>query len=280
MLLYAEREYINTNFSNYDPAKQDMWDTYNRPWDFDHIVARNRIDRKQGEYREYDKVWLDSIGNFAAISYESNRSKNDGEDFSEYHANLAPLIFNPDIESLRYDVTYYSESSIKFATITYDRFCNIYTKIYDIIEPVIEHTVLSDTLQLRKNIFNNILELYPDAKIHFAASDGNDHLLTREQDWARAWMGIGIIKGVFMVCLEWLATMNDNTPTNIEFGIRKAIGTRVTKENMTRLLDKDVIEDSLNPWWYISDDINSIDISFIKDLFDSGIKRLEELPVI
>lgn len=81
MLLFAEREYLNSHFSNYDPARQDLWAEYNRPWDFDHIVARNHIVGKWGEYREYDKVWLDCIGNMAAISYEANRSKNDRKDY-------------------------------------------------------------------------------------------------------------------------------------------------------------------------------------------------------
>ena len=277
MLLFAESEYINTHFSNYDPARQDMWDTYNRPWDFDHIVARNRIDRKQGEYREYDKIWLDSIGNFAAISYESNRSKNDGEDFSEYHANKVSLIYNSEIEDLHYDVTYYSESSSKFAYITYDRFCKIYAKIYDIIKPIIEHTELSDTLQKRKNVFNDIIKLYPEAKIHFAASDGNDYLLTREQDWARSWMGVGIIKGDFMACLEWMATIENNIPTNLEIGIRKAIGSRVSKENMTLLTGKELSEDSLNPWWYLDENISSLDIGFIKDKIDAYLKKINAI---
>jgi hypothetical protein len=41
MLLYAERQYINTHFRNYDPARQDMWAEENRPWDFDHIVPQD-----------------------------------------------------------------------------------------------------------------------------------------------------------------------------------------------------------------------------------------------
>lgn len=273
MLLYAEREYINSHFSNYDPARQDMWAEYNRPWDFDHIIARNRIDRKQGGFRGYDKVWLDSIGNFAAISYESNRSKNDGNDYSEYNENIDALAYDNGVESFPYEITYDAHASQDFAKITYHRFCVLYGRVYEIIKPLVEQTILSDTLQRRRDLFNKIVELFPDAITHFAASDGNDHLLSREQDWARDWVGIGIIKGDFMVCLEWQATF-DQGPTNLEFGIRKALGTNVTKENMA-VLKKEITEDSLNPWWYTCEYLNKLDVDFIKEKFETILKQLD-----
>lgn len=272
MLLYAEREYINSHFSNYDPARQDMWAEYNRPWDFDHIIARNRIVGKHGEFRGYDKVWLDSIGNFAAISYESNRSKNDGDDYSEYNENIDALAYDNGVESFPYEITYNAHASQDFAKITYHRFCVLYDRVYEIIKPLVEQTILSDTLQRRKDLFNKIVELFPGAITHFAASDGNDHLLSREQDWARDWVGVGVIKGDFMVCLEWQATF-DQEPTNLEFGIRKALGTNVTKENMS-VLKKEITEDSLNPWWYTCEYLNKLDIDFIKEKFETVLKQL------
>ena len=276
LLLFAERQYINSHFSNYDPAKQDMWAEYNRPWDFDHIVARNRIDRKQGRYREYDKIWLDSIGNFAAISYESNRSKNDGEDYSEYHDNLEALDFDANIEKLPYEVTHDSEASLKFAQITYNRFCRIYCKAYEMIGELFEQTILSDTLQERKELFMEIKKQFPDAVIHFAASDGNDYLLTREreQDWSREWLGVGIVIKDYMVCLEWPAIVNDNNiPQNVEIGIRKALGTNVIKENMKNLLGDEMSEDSLNPWWYIKEDSNTINLNYIVERLNYYLEK-------
>lgn len=267
MLLYAERQYINTHFSNYDPARQDMWAEYNRPWDFDHIVARQRINGKRGDYREYDKTWLNSIGNFAAISYESNRSKNAGEDYSEYHANAEALDYNFDIEKLSNPVTRDANASVQFAQITYNRFCKIYEKIYGVISVLFEETHLSKTLQCRKELYIHIKEYFPDALFHFAASDGNDHPLTREQDWAREWVGVGIIKGDFMICLEWAAIMSDSMPRNIEIGIRKAFRTKVTIENMKYLTGEDASEDSLNPWWYMQESSNSIDLDYIIERF-------------
>jgi len=274
MLLFAEREYINTHFANYDPARQDMWAEYNRPWDFDHIVARNRIVGKWGGHREYDKVWLDSIGNIAAISFESNRSKNDGSDYSEYHANKDSLDYDASVESLKYDVTYYPEVSQQFAQITYNRFCKIYSKVYDAICVLFEQMVLPNNLQSRKGLFNKLIQKFPNAIVHFAASDENDYLVTREQDWTRQWMGVGIVKGDYMICFEWTAMFQEGKPQNAEIGIRKAPGTIVTKENMKLLTGEEVADDSLNHYWYICEDCNSIDLDYIIEKMDNYLSMI------
>ena len=157
MLLYAEREYINNHFSKYDPARQDMWAESNRPWDFDHIVAQDRVIKgsgTRGVYRDYDKKWCESIGNFAAITLESNRSKNNRVDFSEYNANSKSLIYDDAVEKLPdRDLTYNAKGSKDFAQITYNRFCRIYEQVYKLIEGVVRHTTLSDTLVERKMLF-------------------------------------------------------------------------------------------------------------------------------
>ncbi len=44
MLLYAQREYMCKRFPHYDPARQDLWEDKNRPWDFDHICKEISID--------------------------------------------------------------------------------------------------------------------------------------------------------------------------------------------------------------------------------------------
>ena len=276
MLLYAEREYINSHFNNYDPARQDMWAEENRPWDFDHIVARNRIERKQGEYREYDKNFLDCIGNFAAISFESNRSKSDMEDFSEYQSNKDALDYNSDIERLPYEITYDPMASYTFAQITYNRFCKIYSKIYAIIEPLMGETLLSEILVMRKNLFSSVKELYSEAIYHFVAFDENDYQLQREQDWTRDWIGVGIVKGEYMVCLEWQASNMNESMSNFEYGIRKAPGTSTTKEKFASLADKGVKVDDFNSWWYVSKEkTGSISLDFIKEQFDYYLSLIQ-----
>lgn len=278
MLLFAERQYINSKFSMYDPARQDMWEDYNRPWDYDHIVARNRIVGQRGEYRDYDKVWLDSIGNFAAISFESNRSKNDGVDFSEYQNNSKSLVYDKDFETLHNNITHDKESSIKFALITYNRFCQIYSKVYEVIDVLFNDTVLSKELEQRKTIYNKIKEKYPIAMFHFAASDDNDYQLEREQDWAREWLGVGIVQGDYMVCLEWPATFdNFGNPSNVEIGIRKALGTNVTEDNLAKLRGIGISVKALNPWWYMCENVNTIDVDEINKRFEYYLNILNQL---
>ena len=76
MLLYAQRRYINSRFSDYDPSRKDLWEDHNRPWDFDHLLAAKYLyNKKSGEYRQvcYEQ-WLNVIGNLRAWPLEDNRS--------------------------------------------------------------------------------------------------------------------------------------------------------------------------------------------------------------
>ena len=264
MLLYAERRYLNLKFSNYDPARQDMWAEYNRPWDFDHIIARNRIVGTRGAYREYNKSLLNSIGNIAAISFEANRSKSDRVDYQEY--THEDLYYNPEIESLSIDFSRDRKSSVRFAEITYRRFCDIYANVYELIRPLADEITLSATLQERKVLFEEIAKSYPDAIFHFAASDKNDHVIGSEKDWAREWMGVGIERGDFMVCCEWSAIKT----VNLEIGIRRGIGKKITKENHSILCqyaektNNDMPQDINNEWWYIIEHYDTFEPEEIK----------------
>lgn len=263
MLLCAERQYMNTHFSNYDPARQDMWAEENRPWDFDHIVPQDWINNKRGSFREYDKDWLWSIGNIAAISFEANRSKNNSSQYSEYHMNTESLHYQQDIESVNSNITYDQNQSVKFAKLTFERYCKIYDSAYTVIKPLVEEVVLSDTLQKRKELIQAITKELPEAKAHFAANDGNDYWIEREQDWSRAWIGVGIIKGDFMACFEWDGVIEDNTIKGAEVGIRKAPNTKVSAENL-RLLGEKADSEILNNWWYIyEDNFHSLDVKEI-----------------
>ncbi len=250
MLLYAERQYLNTHFRNYDPARADMWAEENRPWDFDHILPQEWISNKRGDYRDYDKDWLWSIGNMAAISFEANRSKSNASQYTEYQNNKETLCYLPEIESLNPDITKNKEPSVQFAKLTYARYCMIYAATYSVIHPVVDQCVLSDTLQKRKNLILSIMESLPDAKPHFAADDGNDHWIEREQDWAREWIGVGIVMGEFMVCYEWHGTIDNGLVRYAEIGIRKAPGTHVTRENQKLFSGENADYMELNDWWY------------------------------
>jgi hypothetical protein len=74
ILIYAQRDFIHRKFTEYNPARKDFWKGHNRPWDFDHILAKTHIGGKQGDHRQVCKEWVDTIGNFRAWPMEDNRS--------------------------------------------------------------------------------------------------------------------------------------------------------------------------------------------------------------
>lgn len=282
MLLYAERQYINTHFRNYDPARQDMWAEENRPWDFDHIVPQDWIaGKRNADYREYDKDWLWSIGNIAAIPFEINRSKGKSDDFTEYHENEDELLFSREIEIVTEEVTRDQNQSFTFAKVTFQRYCRIYTEAYEIIKPLIEKIVLSDTLQMRKDLILKVKDLLPeDAFVHFAAGDHNDHQIEREQDWAREWVGIGIERGEFMACYEWAGYMEGERPKYGEIGIRKARGTKVTREKLRKVIGDRADYEELNDWWYDATfDYEVLDAAVIAERMLHDLERLDKMEL-
>ncbi|WP_395734207.1 DUF262 domain-containing protein [Prosthecobacter sp.] len=76
LLLYAQRHFLAKRFTDYDPARKDLWESHNRPWDFDHILASHYYyNRKDGsEFRELCGQWGRTIGNLRAWPFEDNRS--------------------------------------------------------------------------------------------------------------------------------------------------------------------------------------------------------------
>lgn len=278
ILLYAERQYINTHFRNYDPARQDMWAEENRPWDFDHIVPQEWIRNKRGDFREYNKDWLWSIGNMAAISFEANRSKGNSNQYSEYHENKESLHYLQEIESIGPDITYDQHQSVNFARLTFKRYCMIYAAGYSVIQPLVEEVILSDTLLKRKELIQTIISKFPEAKAHFAANDGNDHWIEREQDWAREWIGAGIVIGDFMVCYEWCGAIDNGIAKDAEVGIRKAPGTQVTREKQGMLSGDDADSMQLNDWWYeCKFDFQSLDANIIVEEMKTYINKIQHV---
>ena len=89
---------------------------------------------------------------------------------------------------------------------------------------------LSKNLLERKRLFTKIIES-TGAKAYFATEGGNEYEIIREQDWARDWIGVGIVLGDYYACLEWEAVNDeDGKPKNVEVGIRKAPTSHVTQE--------------------------------------------------
>ena len=254
MLLFTQRSYINSHFSNYDPARSDLWEDYNRPWDYDHIIPQDWVNNKRREFREFDKIWLNSIGNIAAISFEINRSKSNREDFEEYEKNSDTLLFDKRFSEISSNLAYNEDESAKFAKTTFDRFLKIYTTVFEMIKCLFERVELSPNLIERKQLFTQVIEEM-NAKAYFATEGGNEFEVKREQDWARDWIGVGIVLGDYYACLEWEAVKDeDGKPKNIEIGIRKAPTSHVTQERRDVIKDLEGLDayqqETNNGWWY------------------------------
>ncbi|MFZ4596009.1 MAG: hypothetical protein ACOYOF_17250, partial [Verrucomicrobiaceae bacterium] len=93
LLLYAQRGFLAQRFRDYDPARKDLWEAHNRPWDFDHILASYYFyNRKDGsDFRGICGQWGYTIGNLRAWPFEDNRSDQDETAASKIQGNPARL---------------------------------------------------------------------------------------------------------------------------------------------------------------------------------------------
>jgi predicted ATP-dependent protease len=73
MLIYAQKEYMNTKFKEFNQF-ENLDDT-NRPWDWDHIYPDSWVYQQKG-INILVRKWVNCIGNFRALSYDDNRSEN------------------------------------------------------------------------------------------------------------------------------------------------------------------------------------------------------------
>lgn len=74
LLLYAQREFLARRFPEYDPARKDLWEDHNRPWDMDHLLAWKYLYKRGGPYKGICDQWCYTVGNFRAWPFEDNRS--------------------------------------------------------------------------------------------------------------------------------------------------------------------------------------------------------------
>ena len=284
MLLYAEREYINTHFSKYDPARKDMWDTYNRPWDMDHIIPQDWFSYKQGPHREYGKRWLWSIGNFAAISYEINRGKGNRVSYDDYRNYKKELLFDERFEEVAVagaNITNDAPRSFLFAQVASYRVASIYERTYEALRPVFGATVLSKTLSVRKTLFSEIKNRIPTATINFAAGNDMDYPVLRENDWTREWLNIGVARNNFYACFEWAGNVNsDGRPTHLGIGIRRAPGTSYNRDDLSKFIESDFqpyeIQNN-NTWWYVYRSLIEMNIDDIVCAIEDLVKRIEAI---
>lgn len=138
VLLFAQREYLEVEFGDYDPARKDLWAEYNRPWDYDHIIPQSIVNKWNQNVID-NQWWLWSIGNFAAIPLEDNRSKNDKADWQYYkdRANVWPAIF--DVKNLMrsYSDSNDEDGGLSFRASVWERLLHLYGDLYNLISPIL-----------------------------------------------------------------------------------------------------------------------------------------------
>ena len=138
LLLYAQRVYINTRFPDYDPARKDLWENHNRPWDFDHLHAEYYFHGQQGPYADYCRQWGNCIGNLRAWPFEDNRS--DQKDTAKEKLGGKPELIaasfiqsEEDLEafSLRDETRHHPIAARSLSEGIKSRFIRIYREWYD-----------------------------------------------------------------------------------------------------------------------------------------------------
>lgn len=72
LILFAQRDYINSEFGDYN--QMDNLEDTNTPWDWDHIYPNSWVYNMK-QCAPIIRDWVNSNGNFRAISLEQNRSE-------------------------------------------------------------------------------------------------------------------------------------------------------------------------------------------------------------
>jgi hypothetical protein len=269
LLLYAQRKYLKENFSLYDPAKSEMWDGHNRPWDYDHIIPKDWIHKKstsRKKYTKYCEAWLNCNGNLAAIPFEKNRGKSNSAEWDEYIANKKDLLCDDDIgifkQLFNKNIQTDKEQAHRFAVKTKNRTIRIYQECYGLLHQVFEKGIFSDVdsdflLAKRKATIESLCAILgKQAHVYFTyKSDKNNgekiELVTNEMEWAMPKLIVGISNGHRMACF-YFNIINNNADYNYWVGIGRALESSKDKE-LTPLKDYQVRNDD---WWYFCKEFN------------------------
>lgn len=254
MLLFAQRRFMNGHFKMYDPARSDMWERHNRPWDYDHIIPQNWIREKgkrRAEFTEYCTYWVSRIGNVSAIPFEYNRSKGDRDAYDLYKENEKDLLFDKrflDVAKAPWAITQLKDASRDFADVVADRTLKIYEKCFDVMAPVIKETVLTEAQSRRREMMKSFSERLGGGSAVFAYGS-RDYTILEDTDWARDWVSIGVVvKNKYYVCFSW--GLRERSGLNeMEVGLRKLPGKDIEKDHS----DMPELDESFtwsNEWWY------------------------------
>ena len=304
MLLYAQREYMCKRFPNYDPARQDLWEDKNRPWDFDHIIPQDWIHRQRSwrqAYTDYCKAWKDNNGNMAAIPFWVNRAKSNEANWEEYKENPTGLLADDDISDFDELFNAMLNSDAKqakcFAEKTFTRMCKIYNEVYALLEPVdfrvggitfTEKGGIKDRKERMTNICDILVNEGFTAGIYFLYNNIMEYPQENIDDWTREWMSCGCItKNKYYAAFTMVLDENGSVVNQIEIGLRRLPKTaerfgKVTEGQLQKLRRYETYElyEDNNPWWHICKEIsidtdNDIIINELKELAKFASKELQ-----
>ena len=281
MLLYAQREYLYEKFPNYDPAQRGMWEQHNRPWDLDHIIPQDWVYNKRGKYREFCKKWLWKNGNFAAISFESNRSKNNQANWDEYEHYPNELYFSKKAKSITPNLTFDKSEAVLFGEITFDRTKAIYRNCHEMLSRVfyggnpngndnpfllgVLSTVMienfSERILERQRLLLDVKDIlenngfdtavrWTDDKYSKKEFEIDDSIEVEFLKWAHPWLTVG-----FTPDNEHYVCICTQDGVNIEIGVRK-------HPNESQINGKAISAEGYgehNEWWYAEKDITLTD---------------------
>lgn len=265
-LIFAERKFINSYFPEYNPANIKGWDKTNCPWDYDHIIPKSWSEGKlkSNPYKAIVDYWLWRIGNFAAIPFEENRSKNNKDDYEFYTKdnNADELFFDNEITNVTYKVIANENEARLFANITYNRTIRIYESCFNYMK--IWLPVLSSEAKLRKDFFYNIQHSLKDFSFFYVFGN-RECPITSENDWNQKCLSLAMpINNDFMVSLTW--NIGQYRQPTYEIGLRKNYSqTHLNTELSEKLKSFSLMKDasSMGDWWYLyklykADEINEI----------------------
>lgn len=302
LLLYAEREFIKTTFSTYDPADIEMWEEYNRPWDFDHIIPTSWVyNKKSGNYRNVVNKFIYIIGNQAAIPFEKNRGKNDSPDWNYYRDlkdKLEDLVIKKEVIDF-YINSYSQKNSVEasnqlrcnkkdascFVKKTYKRTVNIFNNnclsLLKAINVKLDFNVLSQNHPIieRKKIFEEISSKLKIGSYYIITNENTEREIYSkdEWEWANPWISYEIKTNDEHYVISITSHGRDEQGNlSFEFGLRKnpesfEVDYKFAKENEKKFKELSEKINNLNiytdnVWWYMCKEYSAKDNKELSDI--------------
>ena len=260
LLLYAQRKYLNENFSRYDPAKLELWDEHNRPWDYDHIIPQDWVHRKgswRKEYTDYCEAWLNCNGNFAAIPFEKNRGKSNYAEWDEYINNKELLLCDNEIrvfnQLFNNGIQTDKEQAHRFAVKTKDRTIRIYEECYKLLSKLFEKGTIEaldseEILSKRKTVIKSLQSILGEQAKVFYSYNGEEFEVKHALEWAMPELTVGVVCGNKMACMYF--QIDNDTDYSYWVGIGKAPHEAIHKNEELQSF-KDYQKCNNDEWWYL-----------------------------